>query len=312
MSSDQGAVPSRRARRAPVSREERRRGHIAMLVFSCLVAGSFSLGSLAANEITPLALNGVRFLIATALIGIVALATGGIERRAMEAPWRYAILGGLFALYFVMMFEGLKTATPVSTSAVFTLTPVLAAGFGYLIMRQITTRRIALALAVGATGALWVIFRADLAALMAFEVGRGEAIYFIGVVAHALYTPLVPRLNRGERTFVFTFFILVAASVVLMAFGWRDMIDTDWGALPPVVWITLAYTAVIATTTTATLLAYASVRLASAKVMAYTYLTPSWVIVWEIALGHGVPSPLVFGGIALTIAALYLLLKHEE
>lgn len=40
------------------------RGHLAMLLFSALVAGSFSLGSLAANEIAPAALNAVRFLIA--------------------------------------------------------------------------------------------------------------------------------------------------------------------------------------------------------------------------------------------------------
>ncbi|MEN8888248.1 MAG: DMT family transporter [Celeribacter marinus] len=293
------------------SHDDRRRGHLAMLVFSALVAGSFSLGSMAANEISPFALNSVRFIIASVVVGMLAVFTGGIPREAMRAPWRYAILGGLFALYFVMMFEGLKTATPVSTAAVFTLTPVLAAGFGYLIARQITTKRIVLALAVGATGALWVIFRADLSALLAFEVGRGEAVYFIGVIAHAIYTPLVPKFSRGERTFVFTFFILIAATIVLLAFGWRDIVATDWGALQPIVWITLGYVSIIATTTTASLLAFASVRLASAKVMAYTYLTPSWVIVWEIALGHGVPSVYVFGGIGLTILALYLLLKHE-
>lgn len=290
---------------------DRRNGHLAMLTFSFLVAGSFSLGAMSANEITPLAINGVRFVLAAAIVGILALATGGIPRSALRQPWRYAILGGIFALYFVMMFVGLKTASPVSAAAVFTLTPVMAAFFGYLIMRQITTRRIATALAIGAAGALWVIFRADLNALLAFQVGKGEALYFIGVVAHALYTPLVPRLYRGERTFVFTFFVLTAASVVILAFGWRDILATEWQALPPIVWITLAYLTVVATTITASLLAFASVRLAAAKVMAYTYLVPSWVIVWEVALGHGVPPALVFGGIGLTILALYLLLKHE-
>lgn len=282
-----------------------------MLTFSCLVAGSFSLGSMAANEITPLALNGVRFVAAASFVGLMALFTGGIERSAVRQPWRYLVLGGIFALYFVMMFVGLKTAKPVSASAVFTLTPVLAAGFGYLLMRQITTPRIALALAIGAAGALWVIFRADLQALLAFHVGRGEALYFIGVVAHAFYTPLVPRLHRGERTLVFTFFILASASLVILGFGWKDVIATDWANLPAIVWITLGYITVFATTITSTLLAYASVRLAAAKVMAYTYLVPSWVIIWEIALGHGTPPALVFGGIGLTILALYLLLKHE-
>lgn len=292
----------------------RRNGHVAMLVFSCLVAGSFSLGGMAmqTGEISPLGLNSVRFVIATLAVGILAVTTGGIKRQDARQPWRYGILGALFALYFVMMFEGLKTAAPVSTAAVFTLTPVLAAIFGYVLMRQITTPRIALGLVVGAIGALWVIFRADMNAFLAFEVGRGEAIYFIGVIAHAIYTPLVPKFSRGERTFVFTFFVLAAASTVIVAFGFRDVLATEWTNLSPIVWVTLAYIAVVATTVTATLLAFASVRLASAKVMAYTYLTPSWVIVWELALGHGVPPTLIFGGISLTILALYLLLKHEE
>ena len=283
-----------------------------MLAFSCLVAGSFSLGSLVAGEIASTAFIAVRFAIATVLVGAMAMATGGIIRRALAAPWRYAVLGALFAVYFLMMFEGLQYATPVSTSAVFTLTPLLSAFFGYLILRQITTRRIALALSIGAAGALWVIFRADLSAFLAFEVGKGEAIYFIGVVAHAIYTPLVRKFSRGERTFVFTFLVLASATVAIFAVGWQDVRATDWGALRPIVWITLAYIAVIATTVTASLLAFASVRLEAAKVMAYTYLTPSWVIVWEIALGHGVPPTLVFGGISLTIVALYLLLKHED
>lgn len=308
-------TPSAEAVRKPpalsLSPIERRNGHMAMLAFSFLVAGSFSLGSMAANEISPVALNGVRFVVASIAVGLLAMFTGGIPRTAMRASWRYAILGGLFALYFVMMFEGLKTATPVSTAAVFTLTPVLAAGFGYLIMRQITTKRIAGALAVGAFGGLWVIFRADFSAFLAFEVGRGEMIYFIGVIAHAIYTPLVPRFSKGERTFVFTFFILLAAAIVLGLFGWRDIASTDWANLPPIVWFTLGYTSLVATTVTASILAFASVRLAAAKVMAYTYLTPSWVILWEVGLGHGVPSPMIFGGIALTILALNLLLKHE-
>ncbi|MCA0044481.1 DMT family transporter [Celeribacter litoreus] len=295
----------------PASPKDRRNGHMAMLTFSFLVAGSFSLGSMAANDITPLALNAVRFFSAAVIVGIIAASTGGIPKEAFRQPWRYAILGGIFAFYFVMMFFGLKTAKPVSTAAIFTLTPVLAAGFGYIIMRQITTKRIATALAIGAVGALWVIFKGDIHALLAFEVGRGEAIYFVGVIAHAVYTPLVPRLSHGERTFVFTFFVLSAASIVIVLFGWKDVLETDWMNLPAIVWIAIGYITIFATTITASLLAYASVRLASAKVMAYTYLVPSWVIIWEFGLGHGVPGALVFGGIGLTILALYLLLKHE-
>ncbi|MFC2970374.1 DMT family transporter [Acidimangrovimonas pyrenivorans] len=287
------------------------RGHLAMLLFSALVAGSFSLGAMAANEIPPAALNAARFLIAGVVIGAAMMATTGLPRSALRAPWRYAVLGGLFAAYFVLMFEGLKTAAPVSAAAVFTLTPVMAAGFGWLLLRQITTARIAGGLAIGALGALWVIFRGDPQLAARFEIGRGEAIYFLGCIAHAIYTPMVRKLNRGEPPIVFSFGMNVAGFVILVAWGWNDIRATDWAHLPGIVWITLIYISIFASAWTFVLLQYAALRLPAAKVMAYTYLTPSWVILWQMALGHGLPPGRVAIGVALTALALVLLLKEE-
>lgn len=286
-----------------------RAGHLAMLSFSILVAGSFALGALAANAISPVALNALRFWIAVAIMGAAVLATTGLTPGATRAPWRYLLLAGFFVLYFVLMFEGLKTAPPVSAAAVFTLTPVMAAGFGWLLLRQVLTARMALALGIGALGALWVIFRADLAALLRFQIGKGEAIYFWGCMAHALYTPLVRKLNRGEPAIVFTFGTLLAGAAILTVWGWVDIRATDWMALPGIVWITILYTAIFASAGTFTLLQFATMRLPSSKVMAYTYLTPSWVILWDLALGGTAPPVLVLAGVGLTGVALVMLLK---
>lgn len=286
-----------------------RAGHLAMLCFSFLVAGSFVLGALSANEISPVALNAVRFWIAVAIIGGVAVATTGLPRSAAQAPWRYVVLAAFFVTYFVLMFEGLKTAAPVSAAAVFTLTPVLSAAFGWLLLRQVLTPRMALALGIGALGALWVIFRADLAAALMFQIGTGEAIYFWGCMAHAVYTPLVRKLNRGEPALVFTFGTLLAGAVMLTFWGWGDIRATDWAALPWIVWITILYTAIFASAATFTLLQFAAMRLPSSKVMAYTYLTPTWVIVWDIAFGGVAPPAVVVAGVGLTAVALLMLLK---
>ncbi len=280
-----------------------------MLAFSALVAGSFALGSMAANLIAPAALNALRFAIAAVVIGALAGVTTGLPRRAAEAPWRYLVLGGLFSGYFVLMFYGLQTAAPVSAAAVFTLTPVMAGGFGWLLLRQVTTPRMALALAIGGAGALWVIFRGDPAALLAFHVGRGEELYFLGCIAHAVYTPMVRKLNRGEPPVVFTFGTLLAGTLVMTVFGWHDLRATDWAHLPAIVWITLIYLALFASAASFTLLQTATMVLPSAKVMAYTYLVPSWVILWQIALGHGAPPATVGVGVGLTGVALILLLR---
>ncbi len=286
-------------------------GHLSMLAFSALVAGSFSLGSLVANEVAPTAFTAVRFALASAVMAAVAFAGAGLPRSAFVAPWRYLVLGSLFVIYFVAMFEGLKTATPVNTAAVFTLTPIIAGVFGWFLLRQVTTPRMALALAIGAVGALWVIFRADWAAFRAFAVGRGEMIFFWGCVAHAIYPSLMRRLNRGEPGPAFTFGVVAAGCLILTILSWSEIQATPWSELQMIVWVTLVYVAVFATVGSFLLLRAASLRLPSAKVMAYTYLTPSWVILWEIALGHGAPTLLILVGVGLTIVALVLLLKDE-
>lgn len=289
------------------------RGHAAMLAFSALVAGSFSLGARAAPLIDPAVITALRFPIGAGLLAGAAWATGALQpaarRAAMRAPWRYLVLGGLMAVYFVLMFHGLQTAPPVSTAAVFTLTPVMAAGFGWLLLRQRLTGRMALALAVGAAGALWVIFRADLAALMRLQIGRGEAVYFWGCAAHALYTALVRRLNRGEGALVFAGGTMAAGAAILFLWSAPALAALDWAAVPGIVWVTLAYIAIAATAITTALLQYAALRLPASKVMAYTYLVPAWVILWELALDGTQPPGTVALGVLLTCAALALLLR---
>jgi len=289
-----------------------RMGHLGMLAFSALVAGSFSLGAMAAPHISPAAMTVVRFAIAGALVGTMAALTTGIPRSALHAPWRYFVTGGLLSVYFVTMFWGLQTAAAVPIAAMFTLTPVMAAGFGWLFLRQTTTPRMGVALMFGAMGAIWVIFRGDVQAILGLQIGRGEMIYFVGCVAHAIYAPLVRKLNRGESALVGTFGMMVAGFLILTVWGGRAVVQTDWTALPTIVWICLIYVSVAASAITFVLVQFGAMRLPAAKVMAYTYLVPSWVILWELALGHDHPPLNVLGGIALTMLALGLLLKDES
>ncbi|MCC5971462.1 MAG: DMT family transporter [Pararhodobacter sp.] len=297
-------------------RAEALKGHAAMLAFSALVAGSFSLGALVANEIAPAAVNALRFLITAAVLAGLAMVVGGASRRGyrrtdFRAPWRYLLLGAVFATYFVLMFEALKTASPVSIGAVFTLTPLITAGFAWLLLRQVLNGWMALALAIGAVGAVWVIFGGDMSALATLQLGYGEAIYFAGCVLHAAFTPLLRRLNRGEPTLVITSLVMAAGFFVLALYGWQDLRDIRWSELSPVIWITLIYLSLAASALTVVLLQFAGQRLPSSKVMAYTYLTPAWIIGWEIALGHDGPNLLVLPGIAVIALALVMLLRAD-
>ena len=226
------------------------RGHAAMLMFSLAVAGSFSLGHIVANEISPIAITAARFVAASVILSVVAAVGVKVKREFLAAPWRYFVLGSLMAAYFILMFVALRTATAVSTSVVFAITPLMSAVFGWFLLRQVATPRICVALAIGAVGAIWVIFRADLSAMLEFRIGVGEAIFVVGCAAHALYTPMVRKLNRGEPLLVFVLCTMTAAAILLVGFGWTELRTTEWTTLRPIIWITIAYLTAVASVLT--------------------------------------------------------------
>lgn len=286
-------------------------GHAAMLAFSALVAGSFSLGALVARDMDPGVLMLLRFALAVVFVGIVVRIVTGRWPRMPQAPWRYLLLGGSFALYFVLMFEGLQTAQAVSAAAVFTLTPVMSALFARPLLQQRTAWPIWAALAFGGAGAIWVIFEGDPVAIAGFDIGPGEAIYAIGCVSHALYTPLSRRLNRGESALEAAFGVMAGGTIVLLIYALPRVETVVWTSVTPLVWVTLAYLVIFTTAGTTTLIQYATLRLPSSKVMAYTYLVPSWVILWDLALGQAAPPAVILPGIAVTLLALALLLRRD-
>ncbi len=308
--------PSRVAR-------ERWRGHAALLLFAGFISVSFSLGAVAAPHIDPKAITALRFLIAAAsMLGLVL--AGAVLRGASLASalrplralgwrsWRFLLMGVFYGGFFVCMFEALRLTTPTPLAAVFTLTPLMTAAIAFWVAGQTTPRSVLGALVLGALGAVWVIFGGDLDAILAFDVGLGEAIFFLGAIGHAVYAALVRKLKGPEPLAVFALGVILGSLVVVTAAGVGAIAATDWSALPPIVWIAAVYLALGATVCSTLLLQFAAMRLPASKVMAYTYLPPSLVILIEGVIGSGWAPAAILPGVAATLAALVLLARGRD
>src|SRR5690606_4131300 len=178
----------------------------------------------------------------------------------------------------------------------------------YLLLRQVPSGLVLASLVFAGLGSVWVIFPGAVAALLAFDVGRGEAIFFVGVVCHAIYAPMVKKLNDGrEPLAAFTLWTLVATGLCIAVYGARDIVATDWTALPPVGWVAIPYPALVPTAGTTFLVQFGAMRLPAAKVLAYSYLTPGCIIVYEGLLGHGWASPAVLAGALVTVLGLLVM-----
>jgi drug/metabolite transporter (DMT)-like permease len=286
---------------------EKLKAHAAMLLFALLISGSFTLGGLAANVMPGSAINALRYILAIGVMAAFGIVVLKVPLGLPVKPWRFLILGALMAVYMFTMFKALEFTNPVSTGAVFTLMPLMSAGFAWMILGQHTRPGVLTSLVLAAAGAVWVIFRGNIDAIIAFDVGRGELIYFLGVICHAAYAPLIRKFNRGEPPYAFAFWGVAFTCLLLLIPGVPALKETGITQLPAIGWVTVVYLAVVTTAITFLLLQYASMRLPSSKVLAYGYLTPSFIIVLEGLIGHGWVSASVFVGALVTACGLVVM-----
>jgi drug/metabolite transporter (DMT)-like permease len=250
----------------------------------------------------------MRFVLAAAIFGgLILLGQGSFSVPRPLDLARYGWLSFLLVVYFVTMFEALRLTDALSTSAVFTLAPPMTALMSWVALRQRLTVQQCCALLIAGAAAVWVLFDGDLERLRGFSPGRGETIFLFGCVAYAAYTPSVRRLIGDRGLIELTFWTLAAGVLLLGAHGWRAIGATDWSAISIGVYLGALHLAVFTTALSFYLIQYASVRLPGAKVMAYTYLIPAFVMLQETALGEPWPAWPVLAGVLVIAMAMVML-----
>ena len=287
-------------------------GHLAMLLFSLLVSGSFVLGSIIANLISPDLVTFLRFLIAFIAIAILILYQSKFCFLKYLSIGRSLILGALISIYFITMFEGLKTASSTSMAVVFTLTPLLAGFFDLIFSNRVMSKKVWITVVVAAIGALWIIFDGNIQNFINFKVGYGEKLFFIGCICHALYAALIPKFNNGEPAIIQTFGTLISGIIILGLFSNKEIIYYSWIDFPVIVLLTILYLAIFATAASFFLIQYSAVRLSSIKVMAYTYAVPIWVVLLQIIFLQQLPNTITFVGAFVILVSLLILLFNDE
>ena len=287
-------------------------GHMAMLLFSLLVSGSFVLGSIIANLISPDLVTFLRFLIAFIAIAILILYQSKFCFLKYLSIGRSLILGALISIYFITMFEGLKTASSTSMAVVFTLTHLLAGFFDLIFSNRVMSKKVWITVVVAAIGALWIIFDGNIQNFINFKVGYGEKLFFIGCICHALYAALIPKFNNGEPAIIQTFGTLISGIIILGLFSNKEIIYYSWIDFPVIVLLTILYLAIFATAASFFLIQYSAVRLSSIKVMAYTYAVPIWVVLLQIIFLQQLPNTITFVGAFVILVSLLILLFNDE
>ena len=211
------------------------------------------------------------------------------------------------AIFFSLMFEALKTASALNTGAIFTLSPLLAMVSGYFINKVSAAPRQIVFLLIAAAGAIWVVFRGDIDALLALELGRGELVFFVGTLVFSFYSPVTKRFYDGSSLLELTFWILASAFVFTALFSLSQSTFVAPSEVPLRTWGAILYLAFFTTAVTFFISTRASTRISPFKVASFVYLVPAFVALIQIVVQGQIPTLSVTLGIIVTGLATFLL-----
>jgi drug/metabolite transporter (DMT)-like permease len=221
--------------------------HGLMLLATALVATTFPLGAAITHDLDALVLTLLRFALAALLFWPIVVWRYGLPLPGWRDFLRYAAISAFLVGFFWGMFAALRYTSALNTGTIFTLTPAIAAAVSYLFLRERLGRAARLAIPVGMIGAVWVIFRGDLDALLALRLGKGDAIFLAATFSMGCYMPLVKILHRGEPMARMTLWTLVTGTGWLLVLSFGRLGSVDWMLVPLPVYGGVIYLAVFTT-----------------------------------------------------------------
>lgn len=286
------------------------RVHLLLLFSTTLVSTSFIVAKIITDALDPIVLTFIRFLIAALiLLPIVAFRHG--LKISTKSFFGYAMISGCLVIFFWAMFHSLRFTTPLNISILFTLVPAMSALFTSVINRERISLHLVYALGFGLAGAVWVIFEGNFDLLNQMVWNRGDLIFFGGCLAMALYTPLIKWVHHGEPMEIMTFWVLISGCIWLLPGTFYVLSFTDLRAIDSTVWMWVAYLALFSTVISFYMTQYATRIIGPTRAISYSYLYPLLVVVLEFLIGHGWPPARIIPGIALTFAAMLLLVRSS-
>ncbi|MFT7773546.1 DMT family transporter [Roseateles sp.] len=169
-----------------------------------LWAGNAVVGRLVRNDIPPMALNGLRWLLAFTLLAPLA-------RRLLARPgealrrWRGLAWLGLLGMgcYNALQYLALHTSSPLNVTLITASMPVWMLGVGAVFYGVRPRRRQLAGAALSLAGVAVVIARGDPAALLSVHFVPGDLLMLVAIFTWAVYSWMLARpatgLRPGER-----------------------------------------------------------------------------------------------------------------
>lgn len=286
------------------------RGHL-MLLGAAVLWGCNApmIKDLQGLGVPALVVADMRAVGAAVAFWVMSLFVGGGERVSVSMLGRLCVAGILcIVLNQVLFTVGVNYTSPIDATVISTMLPIVTMIFAAIILKESITGMKVVGIAVGAAGALTLVFGGGGSSVGGGLVG--DALCFTAQVSCALYMVIFSNtIHRYSVVTLMKWLFLFSAIIVTMV-TWPSVVAVDYASLPLKAWGEMLFIVFGGTFVSYIFFTGGQKLLRPTVVSMYNYVQPIVATVLSVAMGVGsfgvgkvISMAMVFAGVYIVTHA---------
>lgn len=233
-----------------------------------------------------------------------------IERKDLWRILACAFFG--MVLNMNMFFQGLELSTPINSSVVITISPVLLLILSALFLKEKITLIKTIGIGLGLVGALVLILFGAKSQPNAPNIPLGNFLFIINAASYSVYLILVKPLVSKYSSITLMKLFFLFAFLMNLPIGWEQFSEVAWTSLGFSELWKMCFVVIGTTVLTYLFNIYALKQLSPSTIGAFIYLQPVLAALIAILAGVDSMTPLRFGAAALIFAGVFLSTRRPK
>ena len=256
---------------------QRRTGHISLFLCNTIWGAAVPVSKfiLAGGVISSTVLADIRILSGTLLFWLASLAVKSERSEKVEKKdyWKL-FLAALFSTALVQLFymKGISLSSPTEAAFCMTTLPIWTVLVSALHLHEKVNVRKAGGILLGLSGTLLItLYGSSISSGGSFS---GAVCCLLSQISYAVYLVFFQDIIRKYSPVTLMKWKYLFGALMLLPFSAQEMFRTQWSAIPPAVWLALAFIIIFSTFISYFLVPFGQKYLQPTTVAVYNYLQP--------------------------------------
>lgn len=289
---------------------------ILAIIAAFLASAIYGINHTVAKGVMPFYIEPFGFIflrVFGAAILFWAISFFGPREKIATSDWPRILACAVFgmAINMLFFFKGLSLSTPINSSVIVTLSPVMVLLLASVLIRERITLLKTIGIIVGLAGALVLVLFSAESKTNAPNIPLGNVLFIVNAVSYGLYLILVKPLTAKYHPFTLMKWLFMIGVFINLPITIGEFTAVKWQSLPFEAAWKMAFVVLGTTFSTYLLNIYALKQLSASTLSAFMYLQPLIAIVYAILMGaDSLNTTKVVAGL-LVFAGVYMVTKKK-